>query len=156
MPTAFGTDDPSHGHEHPQKFPRLSKPVELLRPSYDILVIGSGYGGGVAASRLARGGQSVCVLERGRERWRASLPRMSSTALIAEMSLPAGEYPSTLPEVFPNLHVQGKLTTGNTKGKYVETGDPLGLFRFLVGDGQNVFVGNGQYTICFIHILTRR
>ena len=79
MPTTFGADNPSHGHNRPQKFPRLSKPVELLRPSYDTVVIGSGYGGGVAASRLARGGQSVCVLERGRERWRAFLPRMSST-----------------------------------------------------------------------------
>ena len=51
---------------------RISKPLELLRPSYDVVVIGSGYGGGVAASRMARGGQSVCVLERGRERWRMS------------------------------------------------------------------------------------
>lgn len=53
-----------------QQFPRISRPVELLRPSYDVVVVGSGYGGGVAASRLARGGQSVCVLERGKERWR--------------------------------------------------------------------------------------
>jgi hypothetical protein len=59
------------------------------------------------------------------------------------MSLSAGEYPRTLPEVFPNVHIQGKLTTGNMKGKYVETGDPLGLFRLHLGDAQNVFVGNG-------------
>ena len=52
------------------KYPRISKPVELLRHTYDVVVIGSGYGGGVAASRMARGGQSVCVLERGKERWR--------------------------------------------------------------------------------------
>ena len=76
--------------------------------------------------------------------------------LIAEISLSAGEYPSTLAEVLPNLHVQGMLATGNVKGKYVETGDPLGLFRLLLGDGQNVFVGNGQYAICFMHIPTRR
>ena len=68
-----------------KRFHVCPNPVrKLLRPSYDILVIGSGYGGGVAASRLARGGQSVCVLERGRELWRASLPRMSSMKLIAE------------------------------------------------------------------------
>ena len=55
------------------RYPRISRPVELLRPAYDVVVIGSGYGGGVAASRMARGGQSVCVLERGKERWRKSL-----------------------------------------------------------------------------------
>jgi hypothetical protein len=69
VPPALGTGDASNATEQ-QKFPRLSKPVELLRPSYDVVVIGSGYGGGVAASRMARGGQSVCVLERGKERWR--------------------------------------------------------------------------------------
>ena len=59
-----------HARNPSQQFPRISKPVELLRPSYDVVVIGSGYGGGVAASRMARGGQSVCVFERGKERWR--------------------------------------------------------------------------------------
>jgi len=60
----------SHARNPPQQFPRISKPLELLRPSYDVVVIGSGYGGGVAASRMARGDMSVCVLERGKERWR--------------------------------------------------------------------------------------
>ena len=32
-----------------------------------MVVIGSGYGGAIAASRLARAGQDVCLLERGRE-----------------------------------------------------------------------------------------
>jgi hypothetical protein len=53
-----------------KKFPRISRPVELIRTAYDAVVIGSGYGGGVAASRMARGKQSVCVLELGKERWR--------------------------------------------------------------------------------------
>jgi hypothetical protein len=56
--------------ENGNAFPRIGRPVELLRHSYDVVVIGSGYGGGVAASRMARGGQSVCLLERGKERWR--------------------------------------------------------------------------------------
>ena len=58
------TDDPET-----QQFPRISRPVELLRNSYDTVVIGSGYGGGVAASRMARAGHSVCLLERGKEKW---------------------------------------------------------------------------------------
>ncbi len=67
--TAYATirsysDDPDT-----RKFPRISKPVELLRDSYDTVVIGSGYGGGVAASRMARAGHSVCLLERGQEKW---------------------------------------------------------------------------------------
>ena len=48
-------------------FPRLSSPIDRLRDHYTVVVIGSGYGGGIAASRLARAGQDVCVLERGRE-----------------------------------------------------------------------------------------
>ena len=45
----------------------ISIPLQDIRNSYDIVVIGSGYGGGIAASRLARAGKRVCLLERGRE-----------------------------------------------------------------------------------------
>ena len=38
-------------------------------PVYDAIVIGSGYGGGVAASRLARMGLRAAVFEQGRH-WR--------------------------------------------------------------------------------------
>ncbi|MGH9262365.1 MAG: NAD(P)-binding protein, partial [Acidimicrobiales bacterium] len=46
---------------------KLSLPLDRLRERYEVVVVGSGYGGAIAASRLARTGRSVCVLERGRE-----------------------------------------------------------------------------------------
>lgn len=63
-----------------KKFPRISLPVELMRDAYDVVIIGSGYGGGVAASRMARGGQSVCLLELGKERWREQLLKYTVVA----------------------------------------------------------------------------
>jgi len=49
-------------------YPMLSRPFETMRPEYDVVVIGSGYGAGVAASRMARAGKTVAVLELGWER----------------------------------------------------------------------------------------
>ncbi|KAI9049250.1 hypothetical protein LZ554_007097 [Drepanopeziza brunnea f. sp. 'monogermtubi'] len=113
------TDDP-----YTKKFPRISRSVELLRNSYDCVVIGSGYGGGVAASRMARAGQSVCLLERGKERW-------------------PGEYLSGFIDALKNLHVSGEFAPGFLKGAMVEGGDPTGLYHLICGKGQNAFVGNG-------------
>lgn len=46
---------------------RLAKDWSRRQPRYDVIVIGSGYGGGVSAYHLARLGKSVALLERGRE-----------------------------------------------------------------------------------------
>lgn len=113
------TSDPSR-----PRFPRISRPVELLRPEYDVVVIGSGYGGGVAASRMARGRQRVCLLERGKEKW-------------------PGEYPSSLRDAMKELHVSGDFAPHNRREQYIEGGDPTGLYHLVVGNGQNAFVGNG-------------
>jgi cholesterol oxidase len=67
----------------------LSLPIERLKPRYDVVVIGSGYGGGIAASRLARAGKTVCVLERGRELQPGQYPR-TELELTREVQMAAG------------------------------------------------------------------
>jgi cholesterol oxidase len=67
---------------------RVVSPLWALQEYYPIVVIGSGYGGAVAASRLARAGQQVCLLERGRE-------------------LLPGQYPDTLWELKSEVQVDG-------------------------------------------------
>ncbi len=94
---------------------RLSSPVEDLQDHYEVVVVGSGYGGAIAASRLARAGRQVCLLERGKE-------------------LQPGEYPDTGPEVldemqidFPDRHV----------------GSRTALYDIRVNDDLSVFLGCG-------------
>lgn len=93
----------------------ISSPLADIKPNYDAIVIGSGYGGGIAASRLARAGQEVCLLERGRE-------------------FLSGEFPDTETEAIGELQFQ-------LKGKHL--GDETGLFDIRVQDEQNVVIGCG-------------
>src|SRR3954469_21012021 len=65
---------PTSGLHFPHSLPnevvfmnRLSSAPTALQAHYEVVVVGSGYGGAIAASRMARAGRSVCVLERGRE-----------------------------------------------------------------------------------------
>lgn len=93
----------------------LSRPLSRMRAEYIVVVIGSGYGAGIAASRLARAGQSVCVLERGRE----ILP---------------GQYPKDLGSA------QGEMQVETSRGRL---GSPYGLFNVHVNPDMMAVVGCG-------------
>lgn len=75
-------------------FPQLALSIDKMRPRYDVVVVGTGYGGSIAASRLSRAvgaGASkpaVCVLERGREIHPGEFPD-TPVAAWAEMRIDA-------------------------------------------------------------------
>jgi cholesterol oxidase len=46
-----------------------------MRADYDVVVVGSGFGGGITACRLAQAGRSVCILERGKRWSNTDFPR---------------------------------------------------------------------------------
>ncbi|KAG9323929.1 hypothetical protein KVV02_004346 [Mortierella alpina] len=62
------------GHKHKAHPPRIGLPLTKLKTHYDVVVVGSGYGASIAASRLSRAGKRVCILERGEERWPGEYP----------------------------------------------------------------------------------
>lgn len=94
---------------------RLSVPIHRIRDRYDVVVIGSGYGASIAASRLARAGRRVCLLERGKE-------------------FRPGEYPDTGPEAVAETQV-------DLPGQHL--GAATGLLDFHVNPDLNVLVGCG-------------
>lgn len=98
-----------------QPLTRLSSPVSELAGHASVIVVGSGYGGAITASRLARAGQQVWLLERGRE-------------------LHPGEFPDSLPEAVANGHVTTKDNS---------FGSSTGLFDLRSFDDMNVMVGCG-------------
>ena len=105
--------EPSNQPTTAQK--RIARNLNQAKSHYTVLVVGSGYGAGVAASRLARAGQDVCVLERGKE----MLP---------------GEYPNKIADARDAMQF-------NVKGGRI--GSPDALFEVHVNDDQYALVGCG-------------
>jgi len=97
---------------------RLSKPSEQVWGYHQIVVVGSGYGGAVAACRLARAGQAVTLLERGREILPPDYPDTDSAAL-------------------------GQLQFSGRPALPEELTDRRSLYWFHLGDDVNVFSGCG-------------
>jgi cholesterol oxidase len=94
---------------------RLSSVVTAIQSHYDVVVVGSGYGGAIAASRMARAGRRVCVLERGRE-------------------FMAGEFPRTPFQGTEEVQYNTALA---------HIGSPLALLEVHVNDDVNAVVGCG-------------
>ncbi|MFM7084537.1 MAG: GMC family oxidoreductase N-terminal domain-containing protein [Hyphomicrobium sp.] len=94
---------------------RLSLSHDHLKKHYDVLIIGSGYGGGVAASRLARLGRKIGVLERGRE-------------------IQTGEFPRKFQELKNDFQLQSQS---------FKSGSELALFDIRLGRDMHVLTGRG-------------
>jgi cholesterol oxidase len=66
-----------------------------MEPGYDAIVVGSGFGGGIASCRLAEAGKRVCVLERGARFGREDFiesPEQAPALLWHEKANPRGLY----------------------------------------------------------------
>jgi cholesterol oxidase len=93
----------------------LSRPLDQMQDHYSAVVVGSGYGGAIAADRIARAGRDVCVLERGKE-------------------LHPGEFPNSA------LSAAREIQVHTPKADH---GSAVGMFDFNVGPDVTVLSGCG-------------
>src|ERR1700733_6434246 len=93
----------------------LSRPIDTMLERYSVVVVGSGYGGGITAPRGARAGQKVCGLEGGE-------------------GLHPGEYPNSGPSALREIQLH------TPKGDH---GAAAGMFDFHVGRDITVVSGCG-------------
>jgi cholesterol oxidase len=89
---------------------RLSSDIESIDAEYDIIVVGSGYGGSIMASRLARAGLKVCLLERGRERHPGEYPNtVLEAAEDVQMNIPEVGHEGSRTGMF-DLHINKDIS----------------------------------------------
>ncbi len=98
-----------------RRMDRLSRPLSAAAAHYDVIIVGSGYGGGVSAARLARAGKTVCVLERGRE-------------------IVTGEFPQKFPDMRKEMQVRAPSWS---------IGTDAGLYDVRIGHDMHVLVACG-------------
>lgn len=96
---------------------QLSKPLSEAKSHYEVIVVGSGYGASITASRLARAGREVALLERGRE-------------------IRPGDFPRSMAEIAGDAQVQ-VADTGQRMGR------ADGMLDFHLNDDLSVLVGCG-------------
>src|SRR5438552_1928661 len=94
---------------------RLASPIGDLEEHYEVVVVGSGYGGAISASRLARADRKICLLERGKE-------------------FQPGEYPDSVLEAAADCQIDLQP---------IHLGSRLGLYDIRINDDINVFMGCG-------------
>lgn len=109
--------------------------------SCDVIVIGSGFGGAVSATRLAEAGLSVKVLERGP--WRDTLP-VESVGIEDRSALPRGF----------GIITRLLRSLGTNRGRL--TPNKHGLFELFFGDGVDIVcssgVGGGSHVYSGINV----
>ncbi|RJS23029.1 GMC family oxidoreductase [Corallococcus sp. H22C18031201] len=98
---------------------KVSSPWNELEPHYPVVVVGSGYGGAITASRLSRAGQQVCVLERGKE-------------------LRPGDYPTTASQALSEFQLHLPPGSGD-----MDVGSPTGMFELHRNGDLSVITGCG-------------
>jgi hypothetical protein len=55
----------------------------------------------------------------------------------------AGEYPATLKEAASEIHVSGDLFDQEGDSSWINQGNPTGMYRLVLGNGQNAVMANG-------------
>ncbi|MFN2511349.1 MAG: GMC family oxidoreductase N-terminal domain-containing protein [Pyrinomonadaceae bacterium] len=112
---------------------RIALPIEQLKNHYTVVVVGSGYGGGITASRMARAVApdnqkiTVCVLERGKEFLPGDFDKDHKL-------IKPGQYPDTEFEAMREVQVDLPQ---------FHSGSRTGLFDLRMNKEINVFLGCG-------------